>query len=94
VDADMKSFWSFVAKPKNREVLSWIGAGIIAVAAGGFAMVTYLWPAHDGKSGVSCAQNASVASQGDISHVTINATGATLQASGPSDCGNSVQKGP
>jgi hypothetical protein len=80
LDGDMKSLWSFIAKPKNREVLSWIGAGIVAVAAGGFAAVTYLWPAHDNK--------------GDVSHVTINATGATLQASGPLDCGNTVPKRP
>jgi len=86
----MGSLWSVIAKPKNRQILSWIGGGIVAVAAGAFAVVTYLWPSHDGKSGISCAQNASVASQGDVSHVTINATGATLQANGTSDCGNSA----
>jgi hypothetical protein len=84
----MSSFWSFVAKEKNRRLLSWIGGGIVAVAAGAFAIVTYLWPAHDGKGGINCAQNASIATQGDVSHVMINATGAALQASGQSDCGN------
>ena len=86
----MDSLWSFVAKENNRKLLSWIGGGIVAVAAGAFAVVTYLWPAHDGKGGINCAQNASIATQGDVSHVTINATGATLQASVPIDCGNSA----
>ena len=86
----MSSLWSFVGKENNRRLLSWIGGGIVALAAGAFAVVTYLWPAHDSKGGINCAQNASIATQGDVSHVTINATGATLQASGPSDCGNSA----
>ena len=88
----MSSLWSFVRKENNRRLLSWIGGGIVAVAAGAFAVVTYLWPAHDSKGGINCAQNASIATQGDVSHVTINATGATLQASGPQDCGNSATK--
>ena len=86
----MDSLWSIIAKPKNRQILSWIGGGVIAVAAGAFAVVTYVWPAHDGKSGTNCAENASIATQGDVSHVTINANGATLQASGTLDCGNSA----
>jgi hypothetical protein len=86
----MKSLWSIIVKPKNRQTLSWIGGGIVAVAAGAFAVVTYLWPAHDGKGGISCAQNASIASQGDVNHASINATGVTLQGNGTSDCGNSA----
>lgn len=83
----MDSLWSIIAKPKNRQILSWVGGGVIAVAAGAFALVTYLWPAHDGK-GTNCAENASIASQGNVSHNTINANGATLQASGTQNCGN------
>jgi len=30
------------------------------VAAGAFPVVTYLWPAHDGKGVANCAENASV----------------------------------
>ena len=86
----MDSLWSIIAKPKNRQILSWIGGGVIAVAAGAFAVVTYLWPPHDGKGGTNCAQNASIATQGDVRNATINANGATLQASGTLDCGNST----
>jgi hypothetical protein len=49
---------------------------------------------HDGKGGTNCAENASIATQGDVSHVTINAAGATLQASGTLDCGNSATRKP
>lgn len=84
----MGSLWSMIAKPKNRQILSWAGGGVAVVAAGGFALITYLWPLHEGKGGTNCAENASVAAQGDVSHVTINATGATFKASGTADCGN------
>jgi len=86
----MSFLWSLIAKEKNRRLLSWIGGGIVAVVAGAFAVVTYLWPAHDGKGGINCAQGASIASHGDVSHTTINATGATIQANGSLDCGNSA----
>ena len=84
----MTSLWSFIAKEKNRRILSWVGGGIVAVAAGAFAVVTYLWPAADSKGGINCAQNASIATQGDVSNVTINATGARLETNGSLDCGN------
>jgi 5-enolpyruvylshikimate-3-phosphate synthase len=86
----MNSLWSIIAKPKNRQILSWIGGGVIAVAAGAFTVVSYLWPAHDSKGGTNCAENASIATQGDVSHVTINASGATMQANGTLDCGNAA----
>jgi hypothetical protein len=84
------SLLSIIAKPTNRQVLSWIGGGVIAVAAGAWAVVTYVWPAHDGKGGTNCAENASIATQDDVRNVTINANGATLQANAPLDCGNST----
>jgi hypothetical protein len=34
----MSSVWSFFAKPKNRQVLSWIGGGLVAIAAGAWAV--------------------------------------------------------
>jgi hypothetical protein len=86
----MAKSWLDISTPAKRARLSFIGGGIVAVAAGAWAVVTYVWPAHDGKGGTNCAENASIATQGDVSHVTINANGATLQASGPLDCGNSA----
>jgi hypothetical protein len=86
----MGKSWLDISTPAKRARLSWIGGGIVAVAAGAWTVVTYVWPAHGGgKSGINCAANASIATQGDVSGVTINANGATLQSSRTSDCGNS-----
>jgi hypothetical protein len=69
------SFLSVIAKPKNRQILSWVGGGIIAVATGAWAIVTYVWPAHDGVKAV-CAQQGSVAGGRDASGNTIIYSGA------------------
>ena len=44
----MGSVWAFVRKPGNRQLLSWLGGGGAVAAGGIWAMVTYLWPAHEG----------------------------------------------
>jgi hypothetical protein len=45
-DGGVDSLRSIIAKPKNREILSWIGGGVIVVAIGVWAVVAYVWPAH------------------------------------------------
>lgn len=69
----MASLWTFIAKPKNRQVLSWVGGGIVAVAAGAWAAVTYIWPAHEPAHAV-CAQPGAVAAGRDISGSIITTT--------------------
>jgi hypothetical protein len=45
----MNSIWSFASKPKNRQIISWIGSGIVVVAGGIWAVITFLWtPDHSG----------------------------------------------
>jgi hypothetical protein len=56
----MGSLWTFIGKPRNRQVLSWIGGGIVAVAAGAWTVVTYVWPA-DETAKIVCAQQGSIA---------------------------------
>jgi hypothetical protein len=66
----MQSLWSFVAKPKNREVLGWIGGGAVALAAGAWAVVTYVWPAHEpGKT--ACVQQGIIVG-GNVSGSTVS----------------------
>ncbi len=74
----MNYLWSFFAKPKNRQIISWVGGGVVAVAAGAFAVVTYVWP-HDAKP--ACTQQG-VAVGGDVSGSTITNTvsGSTITA--------------
>jgi hypothetical protein len=66
----MASVWSIIGKPSNRQALSWLGGGIVAVAAGAWAVVTYVWPADRGASTV-CAQQGSVAAGHNASGNTI-----------------------
>jgi hypothetical protein len=68
----MNFFWSFLAKPKNRQILALVGGGLVAVASGAFAVVTYFWPAQDTAKTV-CAQQG-VALGGNVSGTTITNT--------------------
>lgn len=81
----MNRIASFVAEPKNRELLSWIGGGLVVLATGTWAVMTYVWPAHnpssDGKS-IICVQQGSVAAGRDASHNTITYSGTAPQGGG------------
>jgi L-lactate permease len=74
----MHAIWSFFAKSKNRQILAWLGGGLVTVAAGSFAMVNYLWPAQETAKSV-CAQQG-VALGGNVSGSTItnSVSGSTI----------------
>jgi hypothetical protein len=87
----MASLWSFIAKPKNRQVLSWVGGGIVAVAVGAWAVVTYVWPAHhEASPSTNCAQQG-VAIGGSVSGSTVTNNVSGSSSSGP--CAE-TKKGP
>ena len=78
----VSSGWSFVSKPKNRQVLSWLGGGLVAAAAGVWAVVTYVWPAsHDGAK-VVCTQQG-IAIGGNVSGSTVTNTTSGSKNSAP-----------
>jgi hypothetical protein len=77
----MASHGAFIANPKNRQVLSWVGGGIVAVAAGAWAVVTYVWPAHETPKAV-CAQQGVVVG-GNVSGSTLANTATGSPSSGP-----------
>ncbi len=66
----MRSVWSFVAKPENRQILGWLGSGVVVFAGGLWAVVTYVWPA-DEPAKIVCAQQGSVAAGRNASGNTI-----------------------
>lgn len=76
----MDSLWSIIAKPKNRQILSWIGGGVIAVAAGAFAVVTYLWPAQEAAKTVCAQQGIALGGKVSGSTVTNTVSGSTATA--------------
>lgn len=43
-------FWTFLKDPANREALGWVGAGIVAVAGGLWAVVSFYSKKGDGGS--------------------------------------------
>ena len=63
------SFWAQLRDEKRRALISWVAGGLAAVLAGGWAVVTYLWPNGDGKS--VCAQQG-VAIGGNVSGSSIS----------------------
>ena len=77
----MSSLWSFIARPKNRQVLSWVGGGFVAVAVGAWAVVTYIWPAHEPGKTV-CAQQGVVVG-GNVSGSTVSNQVTGSSVSGP-----------
>ncbi len=89
----MRALWSFIAKPRNRQVLSWIGGALVAVAAGAWAVVTYVWPAHEAP-GVVCAQQGSIAAGRDASGNTVNFSARTAGSgvSGATSCADTAKK--
>ena len=90
----MEALWSIIANPKNRQILSWIGGAAIAVSTGAWAVVTYVWPAHESGGGVVCAQMGSIASGRDASGNTINFNGGTQNYTGrgATSCADSDKK--
>jgi hypothetical protein len=43
----MEAVWEFLRKPRNQKLLSWLGGGGVVIAGGIWAVVTYVWPAHE-----------------------------------------------
>jgi hypothetical protein len=53
--AGMGSVGTFIRKPSNQRLLSWLGGGGAVATAGIWAVVTYIWPAHEAPK-VECVQ--------------------------------------
>jgi hypothetical protein len=82
----MRSLWSFLAKSENQKTLSWLGGGLVVAAGGIWAVLTYIWPAHDPSQAAAkivCAQQGSVAAGRDASGNTVNYNGSAPPGSGP-----------
>jgi hypothetical protein len=68
--AHMGSVWTFVQKPSNQRLLSWLGGGGAVAAAGIWAVVTYVWPVHEAPT-AECIQEA-VKIGGSVSGSTVS----------------------
>ena len=78
----MGRVWTFLRKPSNRQLLSWFGGGAVLLAWGIWAVVTYVWPAHEGPTAVCADQGIAIA--GRVSGSTIgNKVSGGSATSGP-----------
>ena len=87
----MGSVWAFIRKPNNQRVLSWLGGGGVVAAAGIWAVVTYIWPAHDEPKPV-CAQLGGVAAGRDASGNTVTYNGVAPAGSAAATCADTAKK--
>ncbi|GLR89449.1 hypothetical protein [Bradyrhizobium iriomotense] len=40
----MSSLWEFISRKRNREVLGWLGGGLVVAATGLWAAIVYFFP--------------------------------------------------
>jgi hypothetical protein len=89
--ADMGSLGTFIRKPSNQRLLSWLGGGGAVAAAGIWAVVTYVWPAHESPKPV-CAQQGGIAAGHDASGNTVNYNGGAPAGAGAATCADTTKK--
>ena len=87
----MSSIWTFLRKPSNQHLLSWLGGGGAVAAAGIWALVTYIWPAHDATKAV-CAQQGGIAAGRDASRNTVSYNGVAPTSGGAVTCADTAKK--
>lgn len=69
----LDGIWTFLKDPVNREVLGWIGGGIVVVAGGIWVVVKFLAKKDDRDAKPSVkAEGGSVAIAGDNKNSPIN----------------------
>jgi hypothetical protein len=61
--------------------LSWLGAGLVVVVGGAWAVFTYVWPHEEGPK-IVCAQPGGIAGGRDANGNTININGNAQVATG------------
>ena len=74
----MNQLWSFLSKKRNREILGWIGGGLVTVAVGLWAIFTYAFPSKQEVGSASTpnvqATGGGVAIGGNVKDATITTT--------------------
>jgi hypothetical protein len=87
----MASVLTFIRKPSNQRLITWLGGGGAVAAAGIWAVVTYIWPAHDASKAV-CAQQGGIAAGRDASGNTVTYTGGAPAGAGTATCADTAKK--
>ena len=79
----MSSVWTFVQKPSNQRLLSWLGGGGAVAAAGIWAVVTYVWPAHETPTAECIQQGVKIGGGVSASSTVSNSVSGGTATAGP-----------
>jgi hypothetical protein len=63
---------TFLRKPSNQRLLSWLGGGGVVAAGGIWAVVTYIWPVHTTPTAQCVQQGVKIG--GNVSGSTVSNT--------------------
>jgi hypothetical protein len=77
--------WKFFTNSKNREILSWLGGGVVVIATGIWVAIVYFFPPHEASGPASVQANCGGVAIGG------NVTGTTITAG--SDCSSKPKQG-
>lgn len=66
----MGSVWGLLRKPGNQRLLAWLGGGVVVAASGIWAVVIYVWPAHEAPTAVCADQGIAIG--GNVSGAKFN----------------------
>jgi hypothetical protein len=76
----MATVWTFLRKRSNRQLLSWFGGGAVVLAGGIWAVVTYVWPTHEGPTAVCADQGIAIGGKVSGSTISNTVSGGTVTA--------------
>jgi hypothetical protein len=76
----MGRVWTLLRKPSNRQLLSWFGGGGVVLAGGIWAVVTYVWPAHEAPTAVCTEQGIVIGRKVSGSTIENKVSGGTATA--------------
>jgi TIR domain len=81
-NARMSSIWTFVRKPSNQQLFSWLGGGGAVAAAGIWGVITYLSPTHETSTAECVQQGVKIGGNVSGSRVSNTVSGGT-ETAGP-----------
>ena len=76
----MDSLWTFLSKPSNQRLTTWLGGGMVVVVSGISAVATYVWPAHESPTAVCADQGIAIGGNVTGSKINNKVSGATERA--------------
>jgi hypothetical protein len=79
-NARMSSIWTLVKKPSNRRLLACLGGGGAVAAAGIWAVMTYVWPAHETPTAECIQQGVKIGGRVSGSTISNSVSGGTVTA--------------